>query len=263
MKKTLLLLLSVGLMVGVAVACGGSDVTDEIGAAAGIVPLPEYVEPENELLGVDDKSVEAGWIDDACNYGSDITFDPDDIKLPDEGDGFALNRTIAAYFSISGEIISIEDIDGVTKIKIIDTDGNEAVLVLNCNTAFLFSDRFAVGDFVTGWYLTNAPMIMIWPPHYNISVLAVGAPDDVNIKVDLFHRWDDSTDGYFLAQSGEFAFNIDENTQIILEDGVDFTDADFHDRQIAVIYGRSTRSIPELATATKLIVFFEGILPGR
>ena len=262
MKKTLLLLLSVGLMAGVAVACGGSDVTDEIEAAAGFVPLPEHVEPENELLDADDKSIEAGWTDDASNDGSDITFDLDYIKLPDEGEGFALNRTVAAYFSISGEITSIEDVNGMTQIRIIDQDGNEAVLVLNCDTAFLFSDRFAVGDLVTGWYLTNAPVVMIWPPQYNISVLAVGAPDDVNIKVDLFHRWEDNTDGYFLAQSGEFAFNVDENTEIVLEDGVEFTAGDFQDRRIAVIYGISTRSIPELATATKLVVFFEGILPG-
>ena len=255
MKKTLLLLLSIGLIAGVAVACGGPDVTDDIEAAAGIVPLPEYFEPENELPDVNHET------DDACNDGSDITFDLDDIKLPDEGDGFAINRTIAAYFSISGDIISIDDVNGVTQIKIIDTNGNEAVLVLNCDTAFLFSDRFEVGDFVTGWYLTNAPMIMIWPPQYNISVLAVGTPDDVNVKVDLFHRWEDNSDGYFLAQSGEFAFNIDENTQIVFEDGSEFVGYDFNNRRIAVIYGRSTRSIPELTTALKLVVFYEGIQP--
>jgi len=258
MKKTLLLLLSIGLMAGVAVACGGPDVTDEIDAAVDIVPLPEYIEPDNEQPDADNETDnEAG---SAFDDGCEITFDPDDIKLPGEGEDFAQRGTIAAYFSISGDITSVEEIEGVTRVWIIDQNGNETVLVLNYYTAFLFSDSLNVGEFVTGWYLTSAPMAMIWPPQYNISVIAVGAPDDVNIKVDLFHRWEDNTDGYYLAQSGEFAFRIDENTQIVVEEGVVLLDGDLNNKRIAVIYGPSTRSIPEMATATKLVVFFEVIL---
>ena len=213
MKRTLLIILSVGLIAGIAVACSGADVADEIDAAGeiGIIPLPDYIEPDNELLSVNDGS------DEFCDTDTEI-------ELPDTGGGNNFETTIAAYFSIRGEIISIEDVEGVIYIRIIDQDGNEAVLVPNEDTAFPFSDSYEVGDVVTGWYLTNAPVAMIWPPQYNVSVLVAGAPDDVNIKVDLFHTWEDRDGDYFLSQGGDFAFNVDENTEIILEDGIEFTE---------------------------------------
>jgi len=248
MKRTLLLLLSVGLLAGVAVACGGPDVPDDIEPAGevGIVPLPDYIEPDNELLSVDD--------------GSDGLGDTEDIILPDVGGGNNFETTIAAYFSVSGEIISIETVSDVTYIKIIDQDGNEAVLIPSEDIVFPFSDSFEVGDVITGWYLTNAPIAMIWPPQYTVSVIVAGAPDDVNIKVDLFHNWEDHDDDYFLSQSGDFAFNIDENTEIVLEDGIEFEGDNLNNRRMVVIYSISTRSIPELTTASRLIVFYEGIM---
>ena len=246
MKKTLLIVLSVGLIAGAAVACGGAGVTDEPNPAADIVPVPEYIEPDNELLNINDGE------DEVCDT---------DIILPDVGGGNNFDSSIAAYFSISGEIISVEEISGLIHIRIIDLDGNEAVLVPSEDIVFPFSDSFEVGDVVTGWYLTNAPIAMIWPPQYTVSVLVAGAPDDVNIKVDLFHTWEDHTDDYFLSQSGDFAFNIDDNTEIALEDGVEFIGNDLNNRRIVVIYGISTRSLPEMATAIRLIVFYEGIMP--
>jgi len=251
MKKTLLLLLSLGLIAGSAVACGGSGVADEVGTV-GIVPLPDYIEPDNELLNVDD----GAELDD----GSDITFDADDIVLPGESGGGNFDTSIAAYFPITGEIISIEIVSGVTHIRINDTDGNEAVLALSEDIVFPFSNNFQVGDTVTGWYLTNAPIAMIWPPQYNISVLVAGAPDGVNIKVDMFHVWEDNTEDYFISQDGMFAFRIDENTEIILEDGIEFLGDDLNNRRLIVIYGISTRSIPEMTTADRIIVFYEGIM---
>ena len=53
----------------------------------------------------------------------------------------------------------------------------------------------------------------------------------------------------------------DENTEVILEDGIEFIGDDFDGRRIVVIYGISTRSIPEMAVASKLIVLYESITP--
>ena len=43
-------------------------------------------------------------------------------------------------------------------------------------------------------------------------------------------------------------------TQIVMTNGDNYTDGELDGRQIIVIYDVSTRSIPELATALKLIV---------
>jgi len=255
MKKTLLLLLAAGMIASVAVACAGPDVGSEIGAVGaedtiGIVPLPDVID-EDEVPE-----------DDAIiNDGSDITFDDINIVLPGEGGGFGLDGNIPEYFHVTGEITSIEVIDGVSNVLINDTDGNEAVLMIDADTVFPFADTFEVGDVVTGWYLTNAPMRMIYPPHYSTAILAAGVPDGVNIRADRFNSWTENTqEGFMLSSDEMFAFRTDENTEIVLEDGQDFSRGDLENRRIIVIYGISTRSIPEQATADKLIVLFENIM---
>jgi len=255
MKRTLLLLLLVAGFIAVStVGCAGTGVTPDIGAAAG----PDVLDsaPDNVLDETLDDDAEM-MIDD----GSDIIFDDINIVLPGEGGSFYTDEPIAQYFSVAGIVVSIEEINGYIHVTIDDIDGNPAILVLNEDTVFPFAKGINIGDTVTGWYRTDMPMIMIWPSQYNIAVLAVGAPEDVIIRVDRFHTWDDNTEGYLLSQDGMFAFITDENTEIILADGQDFKDGELDGRRIVVMYDISTRSLPELTTARKLIVLFESIMP--
>ena len=249
MKKTLLLLLSVSLIAGVAVACGGSGVTDGLAVAAGIVPMPDYIEPDNELLDVNDGD-EAMY-----NDGSDIIFD-NDIILP----GYVDESGIGL---VAGTIVSIETVDGQTHVIIESSEGGQTILVLGENTIFPFSGSFNIGDEATGWYwyTANTPMALIYPPKHDAAVFATGSFEGLNIRVSRFHNWEDNTEGYYLSQDEMFAFRVDENTDITLEDGTEFIGGDLNNRRIAVIYGRSTRSIPEMTTADRVIVFYEGIMP--
>jgi len=247
MKKMFLLILAVALLAVMAVGCGGSDMTTPDEPVAEPVPLPDVVE---DLPG-----------DVIEGDGSDIIFDGE-ITLPGEDEEINPDALFPGYFFSRGIIESIEDVDGLTHVKIEDTDGNPAVLVISESTLFPFSDSFNVGDEVTGWYLSESIMAMIYPPQYNISVLTAGVPEGVNIKVDRFHKWEDNPDWLMISQDEMFAFNVDENTEIILEDGQDFSDFDFElNRRMVVIYGISTRSIPEMATADKLIILFETAVP--
>jgi len=247
MKKTLLLILAVGLLAGAAVACGGSGITE-----AGAADVPDA--PNTPDGNADDNEAA---VDEDC----DSNLDDIEITLPGEGDDYFIDPTIPNYFSITGDVVSVEEADGLIRITIEDTDGNPAVLVLSSETVFPFADSFDTGETVTGWYRTDMPMIMIWPAEYSIAVLVAGAPEGVNIKVDRFSAWEDNTEeGYLISPDRMFAFRTDENTEIILADGQDFTDGDFEGRRIVVIYGISTRSIPEMATADKLIVLFESIM---
>lgn len=248
MKKLLLILLAVSFAALSAAGCAGSGVTPEAGAAY-----------EPDINDNDDLILE----DDEMNFddGSDIIFDDKNIVLPGEGDDYNVDTTVPDYFSVTGDVKSIEDIEGVLYVTIEDPDGNPAVFVIGENTVFPFSDEINIGDTITGWYRTDMPMMMIWPSQYNIAVLAAGVPDDVLIKVDRFHIWHENMEGYLLSQDSTFAFITDENTEIILADGLDFSEGQIEGRRIVVIYDISTRSLPEMTTANKLIVLFEDIMP--
>jgi hypothetical protein len=264
MKKAVLFLLSVGLIAGAAVACGGTDVEKEV-SALGIIPFSfdfyddDYTEGDfmtgnNEFEFTDEDSF--------SDWGSDITFDDINIILPCEGEDCHLDTTIPFYRTISGNVISIET-RGMTYVTIEDTDGAITILLVGEDTLFPFSDNITVGGYVTGWYLTNAPAPAIYPPQLKAAVLAAEKPEGVNVRVNLFKTWENNDNGFFISHDGSFAFRTDENTKVILEDGIEFIGDEFDGRRIVVIYGVSTRSIPEIAVASRLIVLYENIMPAR
>ena len=165
-------------------------------------------------------------------------------------------KTSPYYLSITGAVV---DTDGAIKIE--DQNGSPATLIVDEKTVYPFESEISKGDTVTGYYLANAPMMAIWPPQYNIAVLAVGAPEGDSVKVDRFSAWADNADGYMLAYGGAFAFRMNDETEVVLADGKDFKGGDIENRRLVVIYDASTKSIPELATARKVIVLFEDAVP--
>ena len=141
-------------------------------------------------------------------------------------------------------------------------DGNPEALHIATAFNLAFSENVVPGDTVTGWYCAQSMIAMIYPPQYPILVLSSRMGDDNNIKADRFHIWHEVDMGQFISSDEMFVFMTDENTEIVLQDGQDFSDGDLNNRRIVVIYGPSTRSLPEIATAEKLIVLFEAITPG-
>ena len=135
-------------------------------------------------------------------------------------------------------------------------------MIVTDRTVYPFESELNVGDTVTGYYLANVPMILIYPPQYTIAVLVAGIPEGLNLNVDRFSPMEDNDNDYLLSQGGMFAFLIGGNTEIVLANGDDFSDGDIAGRRMIVIYDISTRSIPELATAIKVIVLYEDAVTG-
>jgi len=146
-----------------------------------------------------------------------------------------------------------------------DFGQNVAYIVVHNTTLFPFDTEFNVGDMVTAWYNTNAPMIMIYPPRYNAEILAVNAPEEFRVAADRFTAWEG---GQWLSQDGMFAFSIGEDTEVFLTYGAlgfselfeadeFFIEADIEGQRVIVLYGMSTRSIPEMAVATKIIIMVD------
>jgi len=249
MKKILLIIMAVGLLTVAVVGCGGPGIAAVGTDGAGAPPYPiDDVEPH--------PMPEVDPIDD----GQDLIDDGESVLGPYYGSDNSEDKS-KALLSVSGIIVGIEMVNDQKHIEIEDAEGNTAFLVLSDETVFPFSPDFTIGDEVTGWYCAYSPMIMIYPPQYTILVLSSRMGDDRNITADRFHAADISADRYYISQDEMFMFNIDENTEVILADGQDFSDGDLYGRRIVVIYGASTRSIPERATAEKLIVLFESIAP--
>jgi len=180
--------------------------------------------------------------------------------------GMAMANTEAYYLSVTGTIISIEELEEGLRVEIampaVDRDAR-AFLNITENTVFPFDTQLSEGDTVTAYYLANAPMIAIYPPQYTVAVLVSGTPESQNVVVDRFNPIE-GQDGRFLAQGGNLIINIGEDTEVVLADGEDFNFeyGTLDGRRMVVIYAVETRSMPPMTTPLKVIVLFEDIAFG-
>lgn len=128
------------------------------------------------------------------------------------------------------------------------TNGNGDVVnfVVSPTTYFVDHVMVAVGDRVTGYYDANAPVPFIYPPQYQALVMV---EDDAhqNVKVGYFN-------GQLESSDGQLKLNISAYTQILLTNGQAFTKNPAN-RNLIVIYGPTTRSIPAQTTPYQIIVW--------
>lgn len=126
-----------------------------------------------------------------------------------------------------------------------DGSGRQVNFVVEPKTYFLDHAMVAVGDRVTGYYDANAPVPMIYPPQYRALVMVKESPYQ-NVKVDFFNS-------QLVSSDGMLKLNLSSNTRILLENGQAFTRSPAN-RNLIVVYGPSTFSIPAQTTPYKIIV---------
>ncbi|KAA0955936.1 hypothetical protein FQ087_15280 [Sporosarcina sp. ANT_H38] len=132
--------------------------------------------------------------------------------------------------------------------KLISVDGGYGRLVnfvVAPTTYFVDHVMVSVGDRVTGFYDANAPVPLIFPPQFRAIVMAKDTPNQ-NVKVDHFN-------GNLESSDGTLRLNISPHTQILLENGQAFNGS-VANRDLIVLYGATTRSIPAQTTPHKIIV---------
>ena len=198
------------------------------------------------------------------------------IEDDDDFVGFEWGVASPYFLQVTGTVVSVDEFDPDNEftqdwlmVGIEDEDGNPANIVITERTFFPFESSIEVGDVVTGYYLADWPMIMIYPPQYTATVLVNGMPDDLRVHIDRFFETDEF-DYDFLSRSEMFAFNVGENTEIVMADPeMDFfeynTVEDLAGRRLVIIYGASTRGIPEAPIQDgqpyKIVVLFEDAIP--
>lgn len=106
-------------------------------------------------------------------------------------------------------------------------------------------ETLAIGDRITGYYDGNSPVPLIYPPQYAALVIVKEQPHQ-NVKVDFFN-WQ------LISSDGQLQINLSPQTPILLTNSQSFTNSPAN-RNLVVIYGATTRSIPAQTTPVKIIV---------
>lgn len=164
---------------------------------------------------------------------------------------------ISRFQAVRGLVTTISDYDtnkefgrGCTKMYTVkDTFGNIVNFVITPDTYFVDNVKVYEGMPVVLYYDATLPTILIYPPQYKAIVAAIDNQWQ-NIKVDRFGP-------ELISEDGLLQLNITSMTEIILENGQDFW-GNLQGRDLIVIFGPSTRSIPSLTTPNQIIVICQG-----
>ncbi|MGG1676993.1 hypothetical protein ACIFOT_14740 [Neobacillus sp. NRS-1170] len=157
------------------------------------------------------------------------------------------------FYSFHGTVTMITDLlghngegDGCNKLISV-TNGMGAIVnfVVSPSTYFVDHVMVKAGDRVTGYYDGNAPVPLIYPPQYQALVMVKDSPYQ-NVKVDYFNSQLESSDGRLRLNNSPY-------TQMVLTNGQSFT-SNPANRDLIVIYGPSTKSIPAQTTPYRIIV---------
>lgn len=155
---------------------------------------------------------------------------------------------------VNGMITRIEDfwMDeneerlGCYKLMSVDKgDGTLVNFVVSPATYFVDHVMLTLGDMVTGFYDANAPVPLIFPPQFNAIIMVRDTPYQ-NVKVDYFNNQLVSSDNYL-------RLNIAPYTRIVLENNQAFNRNPVN-RNLIVVYGATTKSIPAQTIPYEIIV---------
>ncbi|MEH7444156.1 hypothetical protein V7201_17725 [Bacillus sp. JJ1122] len=139
------------------------------------------------------------------------------------------------------------DPSGCYKLMSVDNgNGNMVNFVIEPNTYFVDHAMVRVGDRVTGYYDGNAPVPLIYPPQYRALVM-VKETQNQNVKVDFFNS-------QLVSSDGMLKLNLAPTTKLRLTNSQRFT-GNPANRNLIVVYGPSTFSIPAQTTPYSVIVW--------
>jgi len=219
-------------------------------AACSSNPAP-LIAPEPDVVSIEDDA-------DTYEHNNDIIQEADSDNYGELYSGLDFDNInpwaeMPIFGSLTGEVVevNVEYTYPPTYIFRIQGEGGSTNFIADFNTFFL-GDMPIVGDTITGFYLMDVFIAAVYPPQFTASVIVNG--EFGMIAVDRFDEELKSYDGFLML-------NIDDETEIILQDGELF-DCELAHRKLVVLYDISTRSIPAITTPNKIIVLFERFTTG-
>ncbi|HIW32136.1 MAG TPA: copper amine oxidase N-terminal domain-containing protein [Candidatus Paenibacillus intestinavium] len=159
----------------------------------------------------------------------------------------------ADYAEVRGTIKSINPagIDGKQQLVEVQLD-KDNIVYLNVSDLTFVDEKFEVGAEIIAFYNANAPMIMIYPPRYNVSAVAL-VKEDRQIMVDRF----DST---LKNSTGNLVLNIGKDTKVLTADGKSY-EGSLQDKNLFIEYTITTKSIPAQTTPVRVVVLEDEAAP--
>lgn len=163
------------------------------------------------------------------------------------------------FFSFQGIVTTISNFftgqngesEGCYKLITVENGSGSIVnFVVSPSTYFVDYAMVGVGDRVTGYYDGNAPVPLIYPPQYRALVMVKENPYQ-NVKVGYFNGNLESNDGLLKLTPSPY-------TQLLLTNGQAFTGS-LLNRNLIVVYGPSTKSIPAQTTPYRIIVWCSSV----
>lgn len=140
-----------------------------------------------------------------------------------------------------------ENGEGCYQLMSVENEQGAVVnFIVSPTTYFVHHEIVSVGDRITGYYDTNTPVPLIYPPQYQALIIVKESPHHF-VKVDYFNDQLESSDG-------QLTLNISSHTQLLLANGQPYTGSLAH-RNLIVLYGPTTRSIPAQTTPYQIIVW--------
>ncbi|WP_082232106.1 hypothetical protein [Halobacillus massiliensis] len=162
------------------------------------------------------------------------------------------------FQSFTGTVTAISDYnfgtdgegEGCYKVITVENHlGSIVHFIVSPATYFIDHAMILTGDRVTGYYDGNAPVPLIYPPQYQALIMAKVSPYQ-NVTVDYF-------DSQLVSRDGQLQLNLSPSTQLLLTNGQAFT-SNPANRNLIVIYGPSTKSIPAQTTPYRVIIWCRG-----
>ncbi|MET4562557.1 hypothetical protein [Lysinibacillus parviboronicapiens] len=137
--------------------------------------------------------------------------------------------------------------EGCYKLMTVE-DGTGGIVnfVVSPSTYFVNQEIVARGDWITGYYDGDAPVPMIYPPQYR-ALIVVKENNNQFVKVDFFNS-------QLVSSDGQLQLNLSPYTPILLKNGQPFSKNPAN-RNLIVVYGPTTRSIPAQTTPYEVIVW--------
>ncbi|MBB6715543.1 hypothetical protein [Clostridium gasigenes] len=165
-----------------------------------------------------------------------------------------LINTEQKFAAFSGTVTMIEDFysgqddasAGCSKLMSLESvDMGTVNFIISPVTYFVNHEVIEVGDEVTGFYYANVPTLLIYPPRYPAIVMAKNTRTQ-NVTVDYFND-------QLISSNGNLKLNIAPYTELILTNDQIFNRYPGN-RNLIVVYSRTTFSIPAQTTPYKIIV---------
>lgn len=195
----------------------------------------------------------------AVPEAAELTVDGD-VETLELSPSYIANTVTVTEITEDGISATTETEDAENPENTVNFTVKEDTLVLGRTTGDVMSvEDIKADDVITVYSNGFAPAPLILPPQYQADVIIV--EDDAEaapmmFDVDTYVTEDD----VLVNVSNTLVLNIDETTVIVDKAGKEAKAEDLANKDLAVVYGISTRSIPAQTTPVKVVVLGENEL---